>query len=118
MDDATFQKELGKYKVIRKADHFKIRFNKVKNEVKAIKAGVRKTTTATTTTTNTAAAATTTTTNTTTKKANFWDLLEASITNLSVKEKADFIRALKEEHEVVHERINIDDLEAIAASLK
>lgn len=28
MDEATFQKELSKYKVVRRADHYKIRFNK------------------------------------------------------------------------------------------
>ena len=28
MDEATFQKELTKYKVVRKIDHYKIRFNK------------------------------------------------------------------------------------------
>lgn len=113
MDEATFQKELAKYKVIRKADHYKIRINTSKNEVKSLKAGVRKDVTKTKTTT------TTTNTNTTTAATNdFWDLLANSITNLSVKEKADFIKALKEEHQVVNERINIDDLEAIAASLK
>jgi hypothetical protein len=113
MDEATFQKELAKYKVIRKADHYKIRINTSKNEVKSLKAGVRKDVTKPKTTT------TTTNTNTTTAATNdFWDLLANSITNLSVKEKADFIKALKEEHQVVNERINIDDLEAIAASLK
>jgi hypothetical protein len=111
MDEATFQKELAKYKVIRKADHYKIRINTSKNEVKSLKAGVRKDVTKTKTTT--------TTTNTTTAATNdFWDLLANSITNLTVKEKADFIKALKEEHQVVNERINIDDLEAIASSLK
>ena len=117
MDEATFQKELAKYKVIRKADHYKIRINTSKNEVKSLKAGVRKDVTKSkTTTTNT----TNTTANTTTAAAtnDFWDLLSNSITNLSVKEKADFIKALKEEQQVVNERINIDDLEAIAASLK
>jgi regulator of PEP synthase PpsR (kinase-PPPase family) len=111
MDDATFQKELAKYKVVRKADHYKIRFNKHKNEAKAIKAGVRKDITK--------PKPNTTISTTNTKATNdFWDLLEVSITNLSVKEKAEFIRALKEEHQMVNERINIDDLEAIAASLK
>ena len=115
MDDATFQKELAKYKVVRKADHYKIRFNKVKNEAKAIKAGVRKDAKKPTTTTTT-----TTTTNTTNTKVtnDFWDLLDVSITSLNPKEKVEFIRALKEEHQMVNERINIDDLEAIAASLK
>jgi len=113
MDEATFQKELAKYKVIRKADHYKIRINTSKNEVKSLKAGVRKDVTKTKTTTTT-----TNTTTTTAATNSFWDLLANSITNLSVKEKADFIKALKEEHQVVNERINIDDLEAIAASLK
>jgi hypothetical protein len=80
MDEATFQKELAKYKVIRKADHYKIRINTSKNEVKSLKAGVRKDVTKTKTTT--------TTTNTTTAATNdFWDLLANSITNLTVKER-------------------------------
>ena len=82
MDEATFQKELAKYKVIRKADHYKIRINTSKNEVKSLKAGVRKDVTKPKTTT------TTTNTNTTTAATNdFWDLLANSITNLTVKER-------------------------------
>ena len=111
MDHATFERELAKYKVIRKADHYKIRFNKVRNEVKPIKAGVRKDVIKQN-------KQDTTTTPVTMKPASdFWDLLENIITNLDAKEKAEFMKALKEEHQVVDERINIDDLEAIAASL-
>jgi hypothetical protein len=110
MDHATFERELAKYKVTRKADHYKIRFNKVRNEVKTIKAGVRKDVIKQNKQDNS--------TPVPMKPASdFWDLLENIITNLDAKEKAEFMKALKEEHHVVDERINIDDLELIAASL-
>lgn len=100
MDEAAFQKELSKYKIVRRADHYKVRWNKKKTEVKRLadRSHVQ-----------------TPVIKEFASGANFWDVVTgAPRSGLSSAEWAKFIAALRESHESILRILNLEDLESLA----
>jgi len=106
MNDEQFQKELAKYKIVRRADHHKIRDKK--RQVTVPKS---------------APAATAPTAKSPARAAiasgpvkSFWSLLESTISKSGVlthSETEQFIQKLKAEQSQVFRQVNLDDLNAI-----
>jgi hypothetical protein len=110
MDDSEFNEALKQYRVIRRTDHYKVRWNTNKNASKEVKkrpgGAVSR--------------------DTTIDKSNveidagFWEVLEQGlkgIANLTTVESNRFSSNLRGEHNALITKINLSDLEVIAASL-
>ena len=105
MDEATFQKELSKYKVVRRADHHKIR-------EKAKRGGQAK-----------SAPLPAPPPRSPPKmllvdqKREFWNLIQsASSSILTPSENDQFIQKLRKEQETVTRQLNLDDLNTLTKS--
>lgn len=107
MNDEQFQKELAKYKVVRRADHHKIR------EKQKRVASVKPVTGAANTVSATSRVPTRPSTG---QAAEFWALLESTVASsgiLSQSETDQFIQKLRKEQEIVSRQVNLDDLNAM-----
>lgn len=104
MERPTFEKELQKYKIVRLADHYKIRWKPQSSTSK-----------------RTAERAKLPTSVVATKPVSastdpFWTMIErVNVNALSEAEMKKFLAALREEHAQIVSQVNLEDLEYMAS---
>jgi hypothetical protein len=110
MDDSAFQKELNKYKVVRAADYHRPRLTRSRAEPRTA-SRVPAPTQQSREKDNLMIANVT--------SGDFWELLStANATSMTTAESIKFIEAMKLEHSVAKGKVNLNDMELIAAEMK
>jgi hypothetical protein len=108
MERPTFEKELSKYKIVRLADHYKIRWKPLSSKRTAERAKLPPSSGASAAAGKPVSAPT----------DPFWTMIErVNVNALSESEMKKFLAALREEHAQIVSQVNLEDLEYMAKKL-
>jgi hypothetical protein len=111
MDDSAFQKELNKYKVVRPADFHKPRLMRQRTEPRTAPRTSAPTQQSRERESSQRLANVT--------SGDFWELLStANASMMTTAESIKFIEAIKQEHSLAKGKVNLQDMDMIAAELK
>ena len=104
MQATEFHDELKKYKLLRKPDHYKVKWNRKQTEKREMRL-------------NDDNEATTIDKSSVETDAGFWELLEAATKSIfpTTAERNKFFNALRNEHNTMHTKVNLTDLDKLAA---
>ena len=113
MNEELFLKELAKYKVVRRADHHKLREKKRQAQIKNTPAAPPAAPSSSAPARLAAPRAVSGS-----EAASFWALIESTVAKSGVLTQSEtdiFISKLKKEQEQVFRQVNLDDLNALCA---